>query len=278
MRYAITGATGFVGKHLCRALTALGHEVVAIHRSSGNSLGREFALRNVTFDMESGSAVPNDALNVDALLHLAWPGLPNYNSIFHFERGLPCSYSLIRQYIESGVRHVLVTGTCFEYGARDGALSENMRPDPRNPYAIAKDSLRRFLVCFQEERNFTLQWVRLFYLYGVGQHSRTLLSQLDLAIDRGDQSFDMSPGDQLRDYLPIEEVARRLTVLAQRPELDGIFNCASGKPISVRTLVERRIHERGSNIKLNLGRRSYSPFEPMAFWGDVQRTSELFAQ
>lgn len=277
MRYAVTGATGFVGTHLCRALTALGHEVIAIHRTAREPLGIEMAVDDVIFDMESDRPVPEAALEVDALVHLAWPGLPNYDAAFHFERVLPYSYNLIRQFVQSGVKHVLVTGTCFEYGPRDGKLSELMVPNPQNPYAVAKDSLRRFLNCLNQKEAFTLQWVRLFYMYGQGQHSRTVLSQLDSAIDRGDASFNMSPGDQLRDYLRIEEVARRLSILVQRPELSGIFNCASGVPISIRSLVEARISERHASITLNLGHYPYSPFEPMAFWGDVEKTRELFA-
>lgn len=279
MKFTVTGASGFLGRHLCRRLTALGHQIIAIHRGTCSPLGRDLAARNVTFDMESGSAaaLPAGALDTDALLHLAWPALSDYNAPLHFERALPGSYELIRRYLESGGRQVLVVGTCFEYGLRNGKLSEWMTPDPQNPYAVAKDSLRRFVTCLKALRSFTLQWVRLFYVYGPGQHARTLLSQLDAAIDRGDSSFNMSPGDQLRDYLPIEEAARRLAILAQHPELDGIFNCCSGRPISIRTLVEERIRDRGARIALNLGHYPYSPLEPMAFWGDAEKTRELFA-
>lgn len=277
MRFTVTGASGFLGRHLCRKLTGLGHEVIAVHRGSCEPLGRELAVRNVTFDMDSGEALPADALDSDAILHLAWPALSDYNASLHYESALPRSYELVRRYVEGGGRQVLIVGTCFEYGLRNGKLSEWMTPDPQNPYAVAKDTLRRFVTFLKARRSFTLQWVRLFYVHGPGQHRRTLLSQLDAAIDRGDSSFDMSPGDQLRDYLPIEEAARRVSILAQRPELDGIFNCCSGKPVSIRALVEERIRNRGARITLNLGHYPHSPLEPMAFWGDAEKTRELFA-
>lgn len=75
-------------------------------------------------------------------------------------------------------------------------------------------------------------------MYGSGQSLKSLLSQLDHAIDEGMESFDMSPGDQLRDYLPVEAIACRFArVIAQR-EVTGVINCCSGRPISAFQLVE----------------------------------------
>ncbi|MDD3573912.1 MAG: NAD-dependent epimerase/dehydratase family protein [Methanospirillum sp.] len=116
----------------------------------------------------------------------------------------PADYRFIRNMVLSGVRRVLVTGTCFEYGLQNGCLSEEMLTAPVTPYGFAKDVLRKSLVMLQEIHPFTLQWVRLFYLYGPGQNPKSLLSQLDAAIDRGDLVFRMSGGEQLRDYLPVE--------------------------------------------------------------------------
>jgi dTDP-6-deoxy-L-talose 4-dehydrogenase (NAD+) len=75
---------------------------------------------------------------------------------------------------------------------------------PVTPYGLAKDTLRKFLEMLQEVHPFTLQWVRLFYLYGPGQNPKSLLSQLDAAIEQGDPVFRMSGGEQLRDYLPVD--------------------------------------------------------------------------
>jgi dTDP-6-deoxy-L-talose 4-dehydrogenase (NAD+) len=81
----------------------------------------------------------------------------------------------------------------------------------------------------------------------------------------------MSGGEQLRDYLPVEDVANHIVNLVEHGELDGIYNSCSGDPISVRRLVERRIREKGSNIELNLGHYPYPDYEPMAFWGGTDK-------
>lgn len=104
-------------------------------------------------------------------------------------------------------------------------------------------------------------------MYGKGQNPKSILAQLDAAIDRHDITFNMSGGEQLRDYLPVEEVAKQLLQIF-RGDKNGTVNVCSGKPISIRRLVEQRIQERNSSIRMNLGYYPYPEFEPMAFWGE----------
>jgi dTDP-6-deoxy-L-talose 4-dehydrogenase (NAD+) len=211
----------------------------------------------------------------DAIVHLAWPGLPNYQDQFHLKINLSSDQLFLKNIIAVGAKHLLVTGTCLEYGMQSGKLSEETQPAPTTSYAQAKDKLRKFLQELQAKHPFTLQWVRLFYMYGPGQNPNSLLAQLDHAIDNKATVFNMSGGEQVRDYLPVEEVARYLVLLLEHPECSGIINCCSGKPISVRQLVEQRIAERKANIKLNLGYYPYPDYEPMAFWGDNAKLKKM---
>ena len=203
----------------------------------------------------------------DVLIHLAWGGLPNYKSLHHFEEELPAQYRFLKALLESGLKNLLVTGTCFEYGMQSGPLREHMESRPNNPYGFAKDMLRRQLEYLQQVRPFNLTWARLFYLYGEGQAENSLLPQLKRAVERGDRVFNMSGGEQLRDYLPITKVAQNIVSLAMTSRDNGVVNICSGKPISVRKLVEGWIKENGWSIDLNLGHYPYPEYEPMAFWG-----------
>ena len=219
---------------------------------------------------------PSGRLGVpDVLVHLAWAGLPNYTDLFHFERNLPGDYRFIKQMVAAGTKHALITGTCFEYGMQSGPLSEDAPALPTTPYALAKNSLRLFLQALQVQQPFVLQWARLFYLYGPGQRHGGVLAQLDRAIDAGERQFNMSGGEQLRDYLPVEEAAEYLATLTERRDFAGVTNCCSGQPVSIRHLVERRIEQRGANIALNLGYFPYADHEPFAFWGSRHRLDQL---
>ena len=278
MKVLVTGATGFVGRHLVAALLTLGCEVRAVARNAETAASLPWinAVEFIAADIH-GADLNIAALTdgIDALAHLAWPGLPNYQALFHFEHNLMADYRFIKGAVEAGVSQVLVTGTCFEYGMQSGPLSEQTAPQPSNPYGLAKNTLRLFLENMQRAQPFTLQWARLFYLHGAGQNPNSLLAALDRAIDAGDERFNLSGGEQLRDYLAIETAAGYLAAIMQRRDFDGVINCANGQPISVRTLVEQRVRERGASIDLNLGHYPYPTHEPMAFWGVADRLQQL---
>ncbi len=274
----MTGATGFVGRHLIAALLARGCEVRAVARNAETAAQLPWinAVEFVAADIHAADldlAALTDG--VDALAHLAWPGLPNYQALFHVEHNLMADYRFIKGAVEAGVPQVLVTGTCFEYGLQSGPLSEQTEARPSNPYGLAKNTLRLFLENLQRQQPFTLQWARLFYLHGQGQNPNSLLAALDRAIEAGDDSFNMSAGEQLRDYLAIDTAAGYLAAILQQREFDGVINCSSGQPISVRALVEQRLRERGASIRLNLGHYPYPTHEPMAFWGVADRLQQL---
>jgi dTDP-6-deoxy-L-talose 4-dehydrogenase (NAD+) len=215
---------------------------------------------------------------IDVLAHLAWPGLPNYRALSHFEHNLMADYRFIKDAVEAGVKQVLVTGTCFEYGMQSGPLSESVEPQPSNPYGLAKHTLHLFLQNLAQEHPFTLQWARLFYLHGEGQNPNSLLAALDRAIDSGDASFNMSGGEQLRDFLPIASAADYLAAILHQRDFNGVINCASGQPVSVRALVEQRLRERGAALNLNLGHYPYPSHEPMAFWAVTERLQQLLGE
>ncbi len=205
------------------------------------------------------------------LIHLAWDGLPNYHSLHHFEQELPAQYRFLKAMLQGGLNNLLVTGTCFEYGMQSGPLDETLETRPNNSYGFAKNTLRRQLELLQRELPFNLNWARIFYLYGDGQADTSLLSQLKGAVKHHEKIFRMSGGEQLRDFQPVTDTARDVVALAMTASNSGVVNVCSGKPISVRSLVERWIRESGWSIELGLGEYPYPDYEPMAFWGSREK-------
>jgi len=279
MKVIVTGATGFIGQHAVRTLFRRGHSVTAVGRNADRASALQWppAVKFVRCDIhQSALELPKVFGPADAVMHLAWPGLPNYKALYHFEETLLADYRFLKSLVNTGYRHLMVTGTCLEYGMRSGALREDMETQPSVAYGLAKDTLRRFLEILRVQQPYTLQWTRLFYTFGRGQNPGSLLGQLELALDRGDAEFPMSAGEQLRDYLPVEKIADALVTLIERPHCGGIFNICSGVPISVRRLVEEFIAARGKQIRLKLGHYAYPDYEPMAFWGDRSKLDEIY--
>lgn len=269
MKVAITGVSGFIGRYLLRELQHYPVDVVAITRNAKRLGNMPAQIRVVEFDLGNYSGDPFKLLgSPDLLIHLAWDELGDYRSHSHTDLQLPLHYHFLQQMVQSGLPALFVAGTCFEYGLQEGALREDALTKPVLPYGIAKDALRQQLQRLQSEFPFQLTWGRLFYMYGEEQASKSLYPLLMAAIKEGAPIFNMSGGEQLRDYLPVERVVKLIARLALKRLNAGPVNICSGEPISVRQLVEGWIESANAQIALNLGHYPYPDYEPMAFWGD----------
>jgi dTDP-6-deoxy-L-talose 4-dehydrogenase (NAD+) len=280
MKVLVTGATGFIGNYVVNELLKYDHQVIATAKSNpvlekNNWLGKvEF----IKCDLNSKIDFFDYFQNPDAVIHLAWEGLPNYKEAFHIEKNLPNNFYFLNDLIKSGLKNLTVAGTCLEYGLLNGCLDESIPVKPHIPYSIAKDTLRKYLEQLKSQFDFKLKWLRLFYTYGVGQNENSIFSQLDRAIKNNDKVFNMSAGEQLRDYLPVEKVGEIIVKTSIQNETIGIINCCSGNPVSIRKMVEDHLVKNNSSICLNLGYYPYNDYEPLAFWGGTEKLNKILEQ
>jgi len=276
----VTGATGFIGNYVVKKLLKKKCSVIA------SSVTKQKAEQAAWFDQVT--YIPFNLADHDArinyyaffhepelMIHLAWEGLPDYKASFHEEINFPRHLNFLTNLVHHGLTDLAVTGTCFEYGMQEGCLREDMPALPSNPYGKAKDMLRRELEKLQTHDSFALKWLRLFYMYGEGQNPNSLLSQLDRALVNGDDVFNMSGGQQVRDFMPVERVAEYIVAIALQKKVTGIINCCSGEPITVKEFVEQYLKKTDRKIDLNLGFYPYPDYEPMKFWGDNRKLKTI---
>lgn len=275
MKVLVTGATGFIGNYVIEELLKKNVDVIAtstnIEKAKETQWFNKVQYMPFAFSNNIDINLFEYFNQPDILIHLAWQGLPNYKADFHLTENLPQQKIFLQTLIKNSLRNITVTGTCFEYGMQEGELNETMECIPDNVYAIAKNELRLYL----EQFNVDLKWVRLFYMYGKGQNPKSLIAQLDAAIVNNEPIFNMSGGEQVRDFLPIDEVAKNIVNIAMQSNITGIINCCSGQPITVKQFVLNYLKEQGKAIELNLGYYPYPDFEPMCFWGNNNKLKSI---
>jgi nucleoside-diphosphate-sugar epimerase len=274
-RVAVTGSDGFIGRHVVRDLeTRRGIDIVRVVRPGAARQERQH-LRTVELDVHSADSGLFEVIGrPDVVIHLAWAdvrgGSAHFQRSSHLESELPAQVRFTRALADSGLTRLVAAGTCQEYGLCHGPISESTPLKPRTPYSRAKAELLDRISSMCAETGMGLLWTRLFYLFGSGQPERSLYGGLMAAIHRGDPTYPMSHGAQLRDYLPVVTAARILCDLALSEGVTGAVNVGNGRPDSVRSLVESWIAEAGSAIEPDLGALPVADYESPAFWADTE--------
>ena len=269
MKIAITGATGFIGQHVRNVLAKTDNDVVLVVRyvdRVGDKSARE---EIVAADL---SQARTDWFELfgrpDVVLHLAWGGLPNYMDCYHVDVELPTQLRFLTALIKSGLKKLVVTGTCYEYGLSSGALSEDQETNPNTPYGIAKDRLRKELFELRSTQHFDLTWARIFYPYGEGQSESSIYSQLTRAISNNEKEFAIGSGTQMLDFIQVTTVAKALLAFVTEIKGIGLINVGSGDPQTVIEFVERLICRFESNIVPKVGVINDREYESISFWSD----------
>jgi nucleoside-diphosphate-sugar epimerase len=271
VKVLLTGAAGFVGSHVARELVHQHHEVHAIVRPQSN-LWRvadiEPSLHILHGDLIDPTLVLQPS-SFDCCIHLAWYVEPGkYLHAPQNKDWVDASLRLARMLQQAGCRRFVGTGTCFEYAPADPPQRESTPTLPSTPYVQSKLELLGAL----QSTGIELAWLRLFYQYGPGEDSRRLVPVVINSLLRN-QEMKLVPGDRIRDYLHIEDVASAACAVADS-RLTGAVNIGSGVPVTVREIA-LKIGEALDRVNLlKVGALPYAASEPMHLLADNTKLRE----
>lgn len=240
MRILLTGGTGFIGSHLIGELLQAGHEVVAVRRSGSEPVIR-LAQQPTWLERSLLDLAANDLAGLEVVIHLASAGVsPQQASWQELEQiNVAAGLHLIQLAQQAGLRRFVAAGTCFEYGSEAEAW-DRIPPSaplrPTTPYGASKAAGFLMLHAYATAHPIELFYGRIFTAYGEGQFSGNLWPSLRRAALAG-ADFPMTEGEQIRDFLPVEAVARHLRVAAERCDLKPahplVVNIGSGQGLRV---------------------------------------------
>jgi len=268
----LTGATGFVGRHLLRALGERGCRVRPVIREGKQErLPRAAAIEKLVVSpdifAEGAPWWAQACRGVDTVVHAAWYAEPG--QYLQSPKNRDCLSGTLRLAegaAQAKVRRFVGIGTCFEYDLGAGRLSIRTPLNPSTPYAQAKADAFSALSSSLPRQGVAFAWCRLFYLYGEGEDTRRLVSYVRARLQAGEPA-ELSSGTQIRDFLDIREAARMIVDATLGAE-EGPVNICSGKPVTVRELVERIADELGRRDLLRFGARADNPVDPPCVVGD----------
>jgi dTDP-6-deoxy-L-talose 4-dehydrogenase (NAD+) len=262
----LTGATGFVGRQVLRALDEKNcHVRLVIRDGTQDRLPRAASIEKVIGSpdifAEGKDWWADVCRGVDTVIHVAWYAEPaRYLQSPKNQLCLAGTLHLAEGSIEARVRRFVGIGTCFEYDLSVGRLTIATALKPSTPYARAKADAFKVLAQMLPQRGVEFAWCRLFYLYGEGEDARRLVPYVRAQLAAGAPA-ELSSGNQIRDYLDVREAGRMIAQVALGTE-QGPVNICSGTPVTVRALAERIADEYGRRDLLRFGARADNLTDP----------------
>ena len=280
MRVLVTGANGFLGAHVCRALLRGGHAPVAAARGTSDLWrldGLAAGVEKVTIDITDSGSVDHaldQAGKLDGVVNCAGYGV-NYN-----EQDASIAYSVnmagaMMMALAShrrGVRFVQI-GTSYEYGEWSGDISEDFALKPSGIYGKTKAAASLSLTALAESTGARISVLRMFSMYGPLEGGHKIIPGV-LDADASGRRMEMTPGEQVRDYLYVADAAGAVCQSLLRTQVPPgeILNICSGREVTLKAIVTAAV---GASESIVWGAKPYRPGEMMRVVGNPARAEQV---
>lgn len=274
-RVLVTGANGYIGRHVVEELLKRSYEVIAsdflyddVNPDALHCNAEIFSGSKTIFE-ETGSP--------DICIHLAWRDGFVHNSAQHM-LNLSKHYEFINNMVEGGCENIAVMGTMHEVGYWEGAITGDTPCSPLSQYGVAKNALRESLMLYSQQKKFNLYWLRAYYILGDDIKNHSIFTKILEAARCGEKEFPFTSGKNQFDFISVDELAKRIVAASVQEKYTGIINVCIGKPISLAEQVEKFIRENNLDIKLKYGAFPDRKYDSPVVYGDNTIIEDILAQ
>ena len=271
-RILITGASGFIGSHLCLRLCQEGADVHAVYRSRRPAdLGDQRWWQADLADLEEVKKIVGK-VQPEVIFHLAShvKGAPGLEHVLPtFQSNLQSTVNLLTVAAEANCRRLVLTGSLAEPEVENGETF------PSAPYAAAKWASSGYARMFHALYKLPVIIARVFMVYGPAQMDFTkLIPYVTLSMLQG-KTPKISSGERLVDWIYVSDVVDGFLALAQASDVDGAtLDLGSGSLISIRGIVQQLATSIGGGVNAEFGALPDRPLEPTR----LAKTAETFAR
>lgn len=270
MAVLVTGAGGYLGRGVVRALLDEGYDVVAATHSVKEIDPRAI---QVVEDIFSVQDIRSTYGEVECVVHLAWKDGFVHDSPEHINN-LADHCSFIDRCLMQEVEKIIILGTMHEVGRHEGPVNSSTPCFPTTNYGISKNALREYSLKSANSRT-AVQWLRAFYIVSDDEKGESIFSKIVQAEHRGEKLFPFTTGKTLYDFIDYEDFSKQLVEFVKSHNESGTYNIGSGKPVSLASRVEQFIEDNGFCIRLDYGKYPDRPYDSKGIWADMSETTFL---
>lgn len=269
----VTGAGGYIGRHVVQALISEGHEVSAVDL---NLFYVDDRAKKLDIDiLDSQENIYEIVGKPDICIHLAWQDGFIHDSERHMIN-LAKHYMFIKHMLEGGLKHISIMGTMHEIGYWEGEIDEDTPTNPLTLYGIAKNALRQSMNgLLKNYPDVIYQWLRAYYIYGDDSFNKSIFTKITIMENEGKKVFPFTSGENKYDFIEVNILATQIAKASTQRKIQGIINCCSGEPISLKEQVEKFLIEKNYKIRPEYGAFPDREYDSPGVWGNARKIREI---
>ena len=280
MNIIVTGGAGFLGRHLCRALSEEGHSLKII------DLKQNPEFETIVADVRDSEKMKELITDAEVVFHLASlieAGESVEKPDKYIDYNINGTLSVLEAMRLNGAKTFVFSSSAAIYGEPlQVPIKEDDRTMPINPYGMTKLAMEGLLRSYVETHGFTGVALRYFNLYGPGEHHEPETHAIPRFIEqvyKGDEVTVWGDGSHLRDYVCIDDIVdahlKTLDLIHQQPQKYHYMNLSTEKPNSVVEVVE--IIGQAMNKKANIKHHAPRPGDPQKLYADASKAKNVLS-
>lgn len=276
MKAFVTGASGFIGSYLVKALVDDNHEVLCLKRVTSKLDALEDYVNKVQWvDTTDDWHRVFCEFKPDIVFNLAWNGVAALDRVVWDKQvsNIGMQQVLLDLALKIGCKKIVGTGSQSEYGDFQNKIDESYPISPKTAYAAVKSASLTIMKSFCEINGMEWYWFRLFPLFGPYEAEKWLIPSLIKNIATKD-NMDLTLGEQKLSYLYVGECAKAIEMAIYADNKSGIYNICSDNPTPLKTLVTKIRDKVNPKFKLNFGALPYRYGQCMYMEGDTTKLRE----
>ena len=272
-RILLTGASGFVGRHMAAALVGRGASVVALDK--GESFDLPLGVEPLVMDLQDPNSMASLPRTWDGVIHLAGASIPSHFSTpASVTFNLEITLNLLEHLRDS---KVLMISSCHVYAPSGKRRNETGSIVPQGRYGLSKHLIEQLAPHYQGELDIRI--ARPFNHLGQGQRPElvvpSLLRRLAATSPKDDQPVEMAGWNSVRDFIDVRDVVSAyLTILGLETPTHRTFNVCTGRAISIEDIVKAVLQIQGRSREVHFQGSPNSTDDIPFLVGDPTRLAE----
>ena len=275
----VVGGAGFIGQHVVKKALTQGFNTTILSKNDCKAIDKLDGVTYLSVDISHKVSLLTrlEGKVFDYVINLGGY-VDHANYLNGGDKVYDVHFNGVRNLVDcldkSKIKGFVQIGSSDEYGNNPAPQSEIQREAPISPYSCAKVASTYFLQTLYKTEKFPAVILRPFLVYGPGQGIERFIPQIIKGCINN-QKFPTSKGEQLRDFCFIDDVIHAIFSSLDNDNVHGeVINIASGKPVSIKRMVNTIVDMIGSG-EPQFDQIAYRSGENMALYGDITKAKKL---